>query len=136
MGRMLVIQSDIIGVILYFMDTNHNVLEAKVDLLAQQVARGFKLMEKSFEAVTEDIVELKSDMSGVKKDISILNGKVEDLTIEVHENNSRLTLVEHRLSTVEEGLEEVKGFSKEIDHVLERTIRIEQHLGIEPVEAS
>jgi hypothetical protein len=45
-------------------------------------------------------------------------------------------VVERRLDAVEEGLEEVKGFSKEIDHVLERTIRIEQHLGIETVETS
>ena len=106
-----------------------NVLEAKMDLLAQQVTRGFSLMEKSFEAVTEDITEVRSDMSEVKKDV----GQLKEQMIET---NSRLTLIERRLDTVEEGLDEVKGFSKDIDHVLDRTVAIERHLGIEPVEAA
>jgi len=117
------------------MDHN-NVLEAKVDLLAQQMARGFTLMEKSFEAVAVDISELKSEMTEVRDDLSGVHGKIENLTAEVRETNSRRTLVERRLEAVEEGLDEVKGFSKDIDHALERTVIIERHLGIESVESA
>ena len=49
-------------------------------------------------------------------------------------NSSRLKVVEDRLNAVEEGLDQVKGFSKEIDHVLARTVVIENHLGIKSVK--
>ena len=70
----------------------YNVLEAKVDVLAEKVTADLprwnvasNLWKRVSAAVTEDIVELKSDMSEVKVRLSGVENKVEGLTSEVGE---------------------------------------------------
>jgi tetrahydromethanopterin S-methyltransferase subunit G len=44
--------------------------------------------------------------------------------------SSEVTAIHRRLATLEEAVDNISGFAKEIDHLLTRVAEIEKHLGL------
>ena len=102
-----------------------DVLEAKIDQLARGISKGFASIDKKFEAMTEDMTELRSDVSEVKHATVKLQASTD-------ETNDRFITLEHELRSIskeltllEEAVCGMRGFSKEIDELRVRIKAIE-----------
>jgi predicted nucleic acid-binding Zn-ribbon protein len=78
------------------------------------------LIERGFAALAQDIADVKSE----------LKADVADVREEIQAVRSELGDIRRRLEALEISIQNVSGFAKEIDHLLQRVGAIEQHLGI------
>jgi predicted nucleic acid-binding Zn-ribbon protein len=79
------------------------------------------LIERGFAALAQDIADVKSE----------LKADVADVREEIQAIRSELGDIRRRLEALEISIQNVSGFAKEIDHLLQRVGAIEQHLGID-----
>ena len=79
-----------------------------------------------------EIVGLRTDIKG---DIDSLRAELGEFRTETHENFASLCSeirdIRHRLEALEEAAHNSAGLTKEIDHLIERVLAIEKHLGIQ-----
>jgi predicted nucleic acid-binding Zn-ribbon protein len=81
-------------------------------------------------ATKEDLadlrLEMKEDLAGLRRD---LKGDIAHMATK--EGLAELRAELHSsVADINDQLANISGFRKEIDHVLDRTVRIEKHLGI------
>jgi chromosome segregation ATPase len=88
--------------------------------LTTVVEKGFGAADKKFEALAEDIADLRAELKG---DIASLGAQLTSIEAELRGINRRLDFVEEQIGSL-------KGFSKEIDDLRARIAQIEKHLGI------
>ena len=90
--------------------------------------------------MTEDQFEKLAQMiKGVHDDLSerMDSGfaQVQEQFAQVHEELTAIRMelreIRSRLDTLENKVDEHSGYAKEIDHILERVVAIERHLGIQ-----
>jgi uncharacterized coiled-coil DUF342 family protein len=83
-------------------------------------------------ATKDDIAELRTEL---KSDITGLRNEFVEFRTETHENFTELRAeirdIRERLESLEVAARNSAGFAKEIDHVMQRVVEIEKHLGIQ-----
>jgi uncharacterized coiled-coil DUF342 family protein len=83
-------------------------------------------------ATKDDIAELRTELKG---DITGLRKEFVEFRTETHESFAELRAeirdIRERLELLEGASRNSAGFAKEIDHVMQRVIEIEKHLGIQ-----
>ena len=83
-------------------------------------------------ATKDDIAELRTELKG---DITLLRKEFVEFRTETRENFTELRVeirdIRQRLESLEEAARNSAGFAKEIDHVMQRVVEIEKHLGIQ-----
>ena len=77
-------------------------------------------IERGFSAVAEDIGDLRRELKG---DIAHLGEQLTSIESELRD-------IKRRLALLEESVDAMQGFAKEIDALSERVRAIEKHLGI------
>jgi hypothetical protein len=83
-------------------------------------------------ATKDDIAELRTEFKG---DITGLRKEFVEFRTETREQFAELRTeirdIRQRLESLEEAAHNSAGFAKEIDHVMQRVVEIEKHLGIQ-----
>ncbi len=83
-------------------------------------------------ATKDDIAELRTELKG---DITGLRKEFVEFRTETHEHFTELRAqirdIRQRLESLEAAAHNSAGFAKEIDHVMQRVVEIEKHLGIQ-----
>ncbi len=83
-------------------------------------------------ATKDDIAELSTELKG---NIADLRTEFVEFRTETRENFTGLRTeirdIRERLQVLEEAARNSAGFAKEIDHVMQRVVEIEKHLGIQ-----
>ncbi len=83
-------------------------------------------------ATKDDIADLRTEL---KDDITGLRKEFVEFRTETHESFAELRAeirdIRRRLESLEEAAHNSAGFAKEIDHVMQRVVEIEKHLGIQ-----
>ena len=86
------------------------------------------LIERGFAALAGDIADTKTEITGVKADVARLR---EEMQAGFADVRTELKDVRMRIETLELAVQDISGFAKEIDYLLQRVSAIEKHLGIE-----
>ena len=85
------------------------------------------LIERGFAALASDIADNKAEITGIKVEVA---GLREELHTGFSDIRDELKDVRLRLDALELAVQNISGFAKEIDHLIERVSAIEQHLGL------
>ena len=103
------------------------------------------LIERGFAALASDIADNKTEIASVKTEVGSVRAEVADLREETRTGFSdirsemragfadiraELKDIRLRLDALELAVQNISGFAKEIDHLIERVSAIEQHLGL------
>jgi methyl-accepting chemotaxis protein len=90
-------------------------------------------MDKDTSEIIETLNLILAKMA-TKDDITEIKTDVAQLRTEMHEGfrdiRSELKDIRHRLDTLESAVQNISGYAKEIDHLIERVSAIEKHLGL------
>jgi|GEM_PF-2561069 len=85
------------------------------------------LIERGFAALASDIADTRTETTGLKVDVA---GLREETRTGFADIRAELKDIHLRLDALELAVQNVSGFAKEIDHLIERVSAIEQHLGL------
>lgn len=85
------------------------------------------LMEKGFAALAQDIANSKTEVTDVKSAVAQLGAEMREGFADIR---TELTDIRHRLEALESAVQNISGYAKEIDHLIERVSAIEKHLGL------
>lgn len=84
-----------------------------IEKLAILVVDGFEQVDKRFEQVDKRFDRIDHELHTMKEDIAYIKQEVKD--------------IRERVEYLEELGARHAGFSKEIDHILDRLVRVERH---------
>lgn len=104
-----------------------------MDRNLQDISESIRFIVKNM-ATKSDITDVKKDIADVKRDVADLKRNVADLPTKEDVQSivyAELKDIRRQLEVLEESSKSYSGFAKEIDHVLQRVIAIEKHLGIQ-----
>ena len=85
------------------------------------------LIERGFAALAGDIADSRTEITGLKAEVA---GLREETHTGFADIRAELKDIRLRLDALELAVQNVSGFAKEIDHLIERVSAIEQHLGL------
>lgn len=96
------------------------------------------LIERGFAALASDIADNKTEIISIKADVADLREEMHtdfaDIRSEMRAGfadiRAELKDIRQRIDAVELAVQNISGFAKEIDHLIERVSAIEQHLGL------
>ena len=103
------------------------------------------LIERGFAALANDIADNKTEIASVKTEVGGIRAEVAELRKEMHSGfadirsemragfadiRAELKDIRERLDALELAVQNISGFAKEIDHLIERVSAIEQHIGL------
>jgi methyl-accepting chemotaxis protein len=85
------------------------------------------LIEKGFAALAQDIADSKTEITDVKSAVAQLGAEMREGFADIR---TELTDIRHRLEALESAVQNISGYAKEIDHLIERVSAVEKHLGL------
>ena len=85
------------------------------------------LIERGFAALASDIADTRTEITGLKVEFA---GLREETSAGFADIRAELKDIRQRLDALELAVQNVSGFAKEIDHLIERVSAIKQHLGL------
>jgi hypothetical protein len=85
------------------------------------------LIERGFAALASDIADSRTEITGLKAEVA---GHREETRTGFADIRGELKDIRLRLDALELAVQNVSGFAKEIDHLIERVSAIERHLGL------
>ena len=96
------------------------------------------MIERGFAALASDIADNKTEIISIKADVADLREEMHtdfaDIRSEMRAGfadiRAELKDIRQRIDAVELAVQNISGFAKEIDHLIERVSAIEQHLGL------
>ena len=98
-----------------------------IDELAVMVARGFADISGDISDFKSEMYEFRDEMYEFRDDI---HGKIDVIQIELKHIRSEIAHLRERIERLEEQGVSHAGYAKEIDYILLRVKRIEEHLKI------
>ena len=98
-----------------------------------------KTVERGFTAVAEDIADIRARMP-TKDDLNAFRDEFEAFRAETAESfrdlKAEVADIRRAIEQLQTRVGNMEGYSKEIDHLIERVRTIEKHLGIKPKVAA
>ena len=85
------------------------------------------LIERGFSALAGDIADNKAEIIATRAEVAGLREETQTGFADIR---AELKDIRLRLDAVELAVQNISGFAKEIDHLIERVSAIEQHLGL------
>ena len=108
--------------------------DQKIDALGKVIEKGFAALSEDLTDVKEDISSFKGNADAIKKTLTEFRTDFLQFRVETAENFQsiahELRDIKIRLLELEKIVDNHAGHAKEIDHALERIAAIEKHLGL------
>ena len=92
------------------------------------------LIERGFAALASDIADNKTEIVSVKAEVAEHREETQTGFAEMRAGfadiRDELRDIRQRIDALELAVQNISGYAKEIDHIIERVSAIEQHLGL------
>jgi chromosome segregation ATPase len=96
------------------LDTNTQGLDTRIEGIDARIERGFAALAEDIADLRTEFIEFRTE---THENFASLRGEIRD--------------IRQRLEALEEAARNSAGFAKEIDHLMQRVVDLEKHLGIQ-----